>query len=418
MTLSRSLPLAVVAALVPCAACGDTSDEPRGSAGAGGGAADAGPLDAGADVGTDAPADAGPGTKQLDPCAKASCWAAPTLGACGQRSVSEDFGSGKYGVHHYLVMAPPGVQVELGAKRTAGSWTPTLIVHDEAGQTVFDGQSASPTATLEVAKAAPAADSIGVRVTASARAHLGVYLTGESVVQSGFSADMPTDAKYLLTVAVGCTPPAPLHVRGVKLDAEQELWVRYIATEVVPKVPGTASERVDKSAYVTWWSLKEGVLNVNNSLSYSNCSMPPDEHIGPVELCPNPKNAWQVGLSAVQVTWNSLAGVEPIAKAVYPGLSIEEVLRASAVTAGFGASTALAKTIDSSTDRLRLSWLLRNGPVGFEAQYPTVYGECFAQTKPWCFGSGWPSSASFAPSQAEAQKSVADLKAIFQALAP
>ncbi len=94
------------------------------------------------------------------------------------------------------------------------------------------------------------------------------------------------------------------------------------------------------------------------------------------------------------------------------------MLTDAAVAAGFGASTALAQTITASTDRLQLSWLLRNGPIGFAAQYSPVYNQCFVNINTWCFSTGWPSSASFAPSQAEAKVAVADLKGIFQALAP
>lgn len=368
--------------------------------------------------GTASPDSSGPSTDALDPCASASCWSAPTLGACGATSVAEDFGSGLYEIHRYLLMAPAGVEIELGAKRTAGNWSPLLIVHDEQGTTVHDGTQSSSSAALQVSAISGEPESVGVRLLASARMHLAVFVTGANVVASGFSDTLPTDAEYTLDASVGCTPPAPLEVRGVELSARQELWVRYIAEHVVPHVPGSASERIDKSAYVTWWALKEGVLDVNNPLSYSNCSFPPDQRIGPVDVCPNPDNAWQVGLSGVQAAYRTLASVEAIALEVHPQTPITEILTGAAVAAGFGATTALGQTIAASDDRLRLSWLLRNGPVGFEAQYPPVHSECFVSTKPWCFGTGWPSSASFAATQADAQQAVADLKSIFQTLAP
>jgi hypothetical protein len=194
--------------------------------------------------------------------------------------------------------------------------------------------------------------------------------------------------------------------------------VRYIATHVVPELPGSASERLDTAGYVTWWALKEGVLDVNNPLSYSNCSFPPDQHIGPVEVCPDPGNAWQVGLSGVQAAWKTLEGVEAIALTVHPEKSVGEILTGAAAKAGLGAQTELGQTVATSTDRLRLSWLLRDGAVGFEAQYPIVYSECFVSEKSWCFGTGWASSASFAPNRAGAEQAVADLKSIFQTLAP
>ncbi len=261
-------------------------------------------------------------------------------------------------------------------------------------------------------------DADGVRIRLTKRAHLGLYMTGDSAIANGFSATLPKDAEYTLQAVASCTPPAALSVRGVKLSARQELWVRYIAEHIVPELPGTKDERIDKAAYVAWWALKEGVLDTNNPLAYSNCSIPPDKHIGPVEVCPNAKNAWQVGISGVQATYTSVATAEQIAQAAYPQQSLIEVLTKAAPTAGYGVQTALGQAIITSKDRLRLSWLLRTGPVGFAAQYSPVYNECFVSTKSWCFGSGWPSSASFAPTQAGANQAVTDLKSIFQSLTP
>jgi hypothetical protein len=190
--------------------------------------------------------------------------------------------------------------------------------------------------------------------------------------------------------------------------------VRYIAEQVVPLVPGTEAERIDKFAHVTWWSLREGVLHMDNPLSYSNCSIPPDEYIGPVDVCPDPGNAWQVGLSGVQAAWQTLEGVETVALTVLRQKSRSQILVDAAATAGFGASTSLGQTIATSTDRLRISWLLRNGPVGFEAQYPAVHRQCFVDVQPWCFASANP----FAPSQAAALAVIADRAAIFAALSP
>jgi len=362
--------------------------------------------------------DAGPTTTAYDPCATASCWSAPSLGACGSTSIDEDFSSGNYNVHHYLLMAPAGVELELTLASTAGSWSPTLIVHDEQGTTVHDGEQSHSTSALQISTLSSAPDAVALRIQAATRHHLAVHVTGSIVVASDFTDPLPTDSEYSLGAALDCSPPGPLQVRGVQLDAEQELWVRYIAAQVVPLVPGSASERIDKSATVTWWALKEGVLNVNNPLSYSNCSIPPDQHIGPVELCPNPDHAWQVGLSGVQAAWRTLESVETVALTVFPQQSIGELLVDAASTAGFGATTALGQTIASSADRLRLSWLLRHSPVGFEAQYPTVHGQCFVNIETWCFGSGNDTSAAFAPTQAGAEQAIADLVAIFQNLSP
>lgn len=387
-----------------------------GAGGAGGAAAGSGP-DGGA--GGSSP-DAGPATHAYDPCATAACWTAPSLGGCGPTAIDEDFSSGNYNVHRYLLMASADVPIDVTLTATAGSWSPTLIVHDEQGTTVYDGERIHSTSALQISAPSPAPppEAVAIRIQASPRQHLGVYVTGASVVADDFTSSLPTDAEYTLEAALDCSPAAPLQVRGIDLDAEQDLWVRYIAAEIVPQVPGSSSERIDKSAYVTWWALKEGVLNVNNPLSYSNCSFPPDQLIGPVDVCPNSNNAWQVGISGVQAAWRTLESVEQIAAAVFPPQTVGEILTDAAATAGFGSTTSLGQTIATSDDRLRLSWLLRRGPVAFEAQYPVVYDECFVSVETWCFGTGFPTSASFAPNQAAALQAIADLKAIFTALSP
>jgi hypothetical protein len=409
--------------------CGDSA-EGEVSSNTGGVAGDAGgdssTATGGASTGGapgDAAADtAPPPTKTpYDPCSSGSCWSAPTLGACGALTTSQTYSSGLYNVHRYLLMAPAGVEIEIVATRTGGTWSPALVVHDSQGLTVHDGQKSYSTPALDVSAITPppSSDAVGVRLVASARMHVAVFVTSDAVLGSQLKDSLPTDAKYTLSAKLGCTPAPPLTVRGVTLDGEQELWVRYIAEHVVPLVPGTEAERIEKSALVTWWALKEGVLNVNNPLSYSNCSIPPDKHIGPIETCPNPNNAWQVGLSGVQAAYRTLDSVEKLAASVFPARPLGELLTEAAVTAGFGSGTAIGQAITGAQDRLRLSWLLRSSPVGFEAQYPPVRDQCFkAPTKAWCFGTGWPSSASFAPNQTGANESVDDLKKLFQQLAP
>lgn len=408
-----------------CGSSDDTTSSSAGGSGASGGAggvgaAGGGTAGASSDGGVGGgggSSGGGPSTHAYDPCATAACWYAPTLGGCGATTVTEDFSSGSYNVHSYLLMAPVDVQVEVTLTRTAGSWSPTLIVLDEQGTTVHDGaQSYSPSGLeVETVSPAPSPDAVAVRIRAASYQHLAVFVTGASVVASDFSAFLPTDADYTLEATHDCAPLEPLQVRGVTLDAEQELWVRYLAEHVVPLLPGSASERIEKSAYVTWWSLKEGILHVNNPLSYSNCSIPPDQHIGPVDLCPNPNNAWQVGLSGVQAAWRDLEDVQALAQTVMQAQP-SEVLVDAAATAGLGAATALGQAVATSTDRLQLSWLLRASPVGFEAEYPVVWDDCFDGDGPienWCFG-----NAPFAGTQAAALEAIADLTTIFEELSP
>ncbi len=413
-------------------ACGAEAEDPGAAGGDAGtdaavdGAVTEPPWDAaGPSDGSVPEPDAAPVTTAYDPCGSGTCWTAPVVGGlCGPRTINENFASGLYNVHRYVLLVPANVDVVLTAQSTGGNWQPTLVVHDEQGITVHDGELSHSGGglTVETLSGGAGAATASTRLRSTTYRHVGVYLSDRSVVQGQFAPSISTDAAYTFEAQVDCTQggpiPGPLTVRGVQLTVRQELWVRYMAQHVVPKLPGSAAERFDKAAYVAWWALKEGVINVNNPLSYSNCSIPPDKHIGPVEVCPNENNAWQVGLSGVQAAYRTLASVEAIALKVYPEKSSDQVALEAGMAAGFGASTTLGQTIAESSERLRLSWLLRDSAVGFEAQYPPVYNECFVSEKSWCFGTGWGATAAFAPNRAGAEQSIADLKALFQALAP
>ncbi len=209
-----------------------------------------------------------------------------------------------------------------------------------------------------------------------------------------------------------------LVVAGTPLTGNQSRWVEHIARAIVPEMIGTRDERIAKAAVVTWWSLKEGVLDLDDPLSYSNCHFPPDRYIGPLEVCPDPDNAWQVGVAGVQAAWRSLDDVEWLASQVHPGMSTTSVLVDAAATAGFAPDSWTGRSIAESTGRLRLSWLLRDGAVGFEAQYPVVHGECFVDQKSWCFGWGWDTTASFAPDSPTSRRVVDELAAILGHLTP
>lgn len=209
-----------------------------------------------------------------------------------------------------------------------------------------------------------------------------------------------------------------LVVNGFTLTANEAANVRRIAASVVPRLAGTREDKLRVAARVTWWSLKEGVLGLSNPIGYSNCNTPwGDRRIGPLEVC-SPGRAWQVGAAAVQVPGRTLAQLEAKARELHPGLVVYDVLWRTAVDAGYAHGTATHNAIVSSTGDLRRSWLLRNGAVGFTFEEPTVTYECINNSYGWCFGSGWDTTARYAPTRAAAMRSINDLAAIFDRLAP
>ncbi len=144
------------------------------------------------------------------PCDSGRCWQAATLSsACGTATINENFGTGLYNVHEYALSAPANVPLELAAQRTAGSWGPALILHDEQGTTLHDGELSLSTAALSIqgVSSGRSTDTAAVQITAKADRQLSVFVTGWDVIDNGFVPDLPADADYTLTNFADCTPP-------------------------------------------------------------------------------------------------------------------------------------------------------------------------------------------------------------------
>ena len=167
---------------------------------------------------------------------------------------------------------------------------------------------------------------------------------------------------------------------------------------------------------MAWWSLKEGVLFLDNPIVYSNCAFETgSEYIGPLETCPSGR-AWQVGLSGIQVPTFLDGEPEHQVGVLFPSSTEDEVLAKTA-----GEALLSAGEIDSvvaSTGALRSSWLLRNSPIGFELQVDIVVNECVDGSYSWCYGTGWTATTLYAPDKDAAMQSIDDIRGILDGLAP
>jgi hypothetical protein len=209
-------------------------------------------------------------------------------------------------------------------------------------------------------------------------------------------------------------------VNGHALDNAEAGWVHYVAYCVVPVIQGARDARLTDASQVTWWSLKEGVLDVSNPdpVGFSLCQQGgKGVHIGPTTACATGQ-AWQVGASAIQVPCCSQSSVDSMAAKLYPGKTTDQVVAMAATEAGYLPGTSTGDAIVASTGYLRVSWLLRSSPVGFSFQAPIVASECITGQKSWCYGSGWSQTASFAPTKAGAMQSISDLHGILDLLSP
>ena len=385
----------------------DTSDSPE--------VPDIGPSE-------DAPISAQPNPVQ--PCASAECWDTSLQPQpCYKAGVAEDYSTGKYNVHRYASVAHADTLTTIRLTRTGGQWQPALMVTRKDGSVLSDGETGatSPGLEVEVIDTGLTSDVASVVVQSDQTLTLDVYVTGWSVVDSGFIDDLPTDSTYELDIDSVCDdPPAfscadPI-INGNPVAEPACGWLHHIGTVVVPQLAGSEDERLDIAAPVAWWALKEGVMFLQNPIVYSNCNFDSgDQKIGPLETC-EPGHAWQVGLSGVQVPTFALDVLNQTAADLFPGTSTDEIL---AETAGLAllAPDQVAAVV-ASTGLLRRSWLLRNSPIGFTVQVDRVVKECVEGSKGWCYGTGWTSTALYAPDKASAIKAIADIRALLQQLGP
>jgi len=323
-------------------------------------------------------------------------------------------------VHRYRTSASDETVIEL--TRTAGAWSPALVVTDLDGTVLSDGEVGRVEDGLEVAVEQTGRDSdvARVRIVTEAPLQLDVYVVGWAAVDSDFVQFQPQDSTYTLVVQRVCDQPAldctgPL-VNGNPVAEPACGWLAYFASDVVPALAGSRDDRLDVAATVAWWSLKEGVLFLANPIVYSNCGFEDGSaYIGPLETCPSGQ-AWQVGISGIQVPTFLDGRPAEQAETLFPSMTEDEVLEATAADALL--SAAETDGVVASTGDLRASWLLRNSAIGVTLQVDRVVAECVVGSYGWCYGSGWTATSLYAPDKEAALRSIDDIRAVLDALAP
>jgi len=208
-------------------------------------------------------------------------------------------------------------------------------------------------------------------------------------------------------------------VNGHVMTAQQASWVSYFAWCAVPLLQGARDVRLTAASTVAWWALKEGVLDAIHSdpVGLSRCGAGRDHDIGPLQRCAV-GSPWQVGASGIQPSCCSLSKVEGTAAALFPAMTEAQILSGAAVEAGYPVGSAAHSRIVGSMGAQRASWLLRVTAIGFFHQEPIVTSECIASSKSWCYGTGWPMSALYAPDRPSAMRAMSELRAILDMLSP
>ncbi len=365
-----------------------------------------------------------PDPEDVDPCENGSCWdTSLIIQACHTNTLDEDFSTGLYNVHRVRVAAAADAETRVRLTRTGGDWQPALLVTDLDGTTLSDGEVGlvEPGLEVHVLESGREGDAADVWITPDQDRDLDVFVTGWAAVDSDFAAYQPQDASYTLQVESVCEGGEPLDCTGPTVNGHAVAepacsWLEYLGRDVVPALAGSREERLDIASIVAWWSLKEGVLFLDNPIVYSHCAFESgSEYIDPLETCPEGR-AWQVGIAGIQVPTFLDDRPSDQAALLYPSLTEDEVLEATAIEALVTAPEVAG--VVASSGSLRVSWLLRNSAIGVSLQVALVENECIDGSYDWCFGSGWTATALYAPDKPSALQSIADIRAIFDQLAP
>ena len=231
-----------------------------------------------------------PDPQHMDPCADGVCWETElAVQLCHTGSEDEDFSSGDYNVHRYRSSANAQAETRIRLTRTGGAWQPAIVVADLEGTILSDGEigRVEPGLAVQVQETGQDGDTADVWITTDGNRDVYVFVTGWGAVDSGFIDFQPTDSTYTLEIQsvcdempLDCSQPI---VNGHPVDEPACGWLEYFGREVVPALSGSRDERLDTAATVAWWSLKEGVLFLENPIVYSNCAFEEgSSYIGPL----------------------------------------------------------------------------------------------------------------------------------------
>lgn len=155
----------------------------------------------------------------------ASVWGpSAALHRCSDWSINENYSTGRFNVHRYRAELPAGGPIQVSFARTAGSWSPAILVHDLAGAAIVD--AAGPAEHARVAATVNddgrASSAASLTLEASAATTVYVYATGWSVIDGGFTPSLPRTARYTLSMSHDCPAGSwrSMHV-GLDLDGSE-----------------------------------------------------------------------------------------------------------------------------------------------------------------------------------------------------
>ncbi len=220
---------------------------------------------------------------------------------------------------------------------------------------------------------------------------------------------------------VSAEPLRAQTLNGYSLNSNELENLHWIKKCVLPHLPGSAASRIKNVAQVSWWSLREGVLELNGErlFRYANChfSRTGDRVVSNLPLWNCETNIWQVGIMAGQVMNYSLESISrkigQLQAVLGPDVTEHTLLEWTANLAGYAPGSEVSRSILASTGRVRRSWLMRNPLLGMLLVKTEVVDECLNGTKRWCFAGDYPEARKFSGSRSRMLRSIQELEAYF-----
>ncbi len=339
----------------------------------------------------------------LAPCEATVCRESPLGGPpCSTFSQVDDF-VGEFEVHAYSSMVWDGALTNIRVTTTGGDWTPVIVLARLNGEVLFDGDIGAVRPPFQVTATSPA----DLVVETAQATGIVVYITSAAALASNFETSVPVGAAYELTIDSNCGGERLRCVVNGRDTGEPACgWLHYVGKRVVTRIEGTREQRLAKAARVAWWSLKEGLLALDNPIANSSCD---GTMIEPLEDCARPM--WPVGLSGVNAQGADVDELEELAGRLYGGAMPSGVLRTTANEAGLARDAAAA--VMQTTGGLRASWLLRNSAIGFVVQERWVTRTCLDAAGAECTGSLSGPSRMYASDRPASLRSIDSLQDLF-----
>lgn len=212
-----------------------------------------------------------------------------------------------------------------------------------------------------------------------------------------------------------------LSVNGHILNQKEMHNIRWIKKCVLPLFPGEKEEKSRIAAEVTWWSLREGVLELVGEplFAYANCHLRSgiDRVVSSQPLWNCDTNIWQVGMMAGQVMNYSPQLIAEKIQQVQESLGLiaeeNELLEWTANLAGYPPGSEMSASIVESKGRVRRAWLVRNPIIGMLLTKIEVEEECITGSKRWCISGQYAEAKKFSGSRARMLRSIQDLDTYF-----